>query len=98
MRITNARWPQFVRRGAYYEVAMAITQDFYKALASDTPLESLRRAVADKLETGVPREQLVGELEELRLDLRRSGRQEDEDVVLEVMDFLTGFSSPHMRL
>lgn len=27
-----------------------------------------------------------------------SGREDDEDVVLEVMDFLTGWSSPHVRL
>ena len=29
---------------------------------------------------------------------RASGREDDEDVVLEVMDFLTDRSSPHMRL
>lgn len=77
---------------------MAITQDFYAALASEKPLESLRRAVARELEAGVPRERLIAQLEELRADLRRSGREEDEDVVLEVMDFITGWSSPHMRL
>jgi hypothetical protein len=77
---------------------MAITQDFYAALASEEPLEGLRRAVARELEAGVPRERLVAELEDLRADLRRSSREDDEDVVLEVMDFLTGWSSPHMRL
>ena len=77
---------------------MAITQDFYAALASEKPLESLRRTVARELEAGVTRERLIAQLEELRADLRRSGREDDEDVVLEVMDFLTGWSSPHMRL
>jgi len=77
---------------------MAITQDFNAALASERPLESLRRAVARELEAGVPRERILAQLEELRGDLRRSGREEADDVVLEVMDFLTGWSSPHMRL
>jgi hypothetical protein len=77
---------------------MAITQDFHAALASEDPLESLRRAVARELDAGVPRTLLTAQLEELRADLRRSGREDDEDVVLEVMDFLTGWSSPHMRL
>ncbi len=35
-------------------------------------------------------EQLVAQLGELRVNLRRNGREEDEDVVLKVMDFLTG--------
>jgi len=77
---------------------MAITQDFYAALASEEPLETLRRTVARELKAGVPRERILGQLEELRADLRRSGREDDENLVLEVMDFLIGWSSPHMRL
>ena len=30
--------------------------------------------------------------------MREANRETDEDVVLEVMDFLTGWCSPHMRL
>lgn len=77
---------------------MAITQDFYAALASEQPLERLRRTVARELEAGVPRERLVAQFEDLRADLRASGREDDEEVVLEVMDFLTEWSSPHTRL
>lgn len=77
---------------------MAITQDFYAALVSEKPLERLRRTVARELEAGVPRERLVAQFEDLRADLRASGREDDEEVVLEVMDFLTEWSSPHTRL
>lgn len=77
---------------------MAITQDFNAALASEKPLERLRRTVERELEAGVPRERVIAQLEDLRADLRASGREHDEDVVLEVMDFLTGWSSPHVRL
>jgi hypothetical protein len=37
-------------------------------------------------------------LEELRAELRQEGLTEAEDTVLEVMDFLTGWSSRHMRI
>jgi hypothetical protein len=31
----------------------------------------------------------------LRADFRRSPRKDDEDIVLEVMDFVAGWSGPH---
>jgi hypothetical protein len=37
-------------------------------------------------------------LEELRFELREEGREDAEDTVLDVMDFITGWSSPHMRI
>jgi len=76
---------------------MAITEDFNAALASEKPLERLRRTVERELEAVVRREQLLAQLEDLRADLRASSREDDEDVVLEVMDFLTGWFSPHVR-
>jgi hypothetical protein len=78
--------------------AMAITSDFQAALASEEPREGLRQAVAHELEGGTSRENVLAQLEQLRADLRARGREDDEDVVLEVMDFVTGFCSPHMRL
>ena len=77
---------------------MAAPSGLYAALASENALENLRQAVRRELETGVPRERLIAQLEDLRADLRASGCEDDEDVVLEVMDFLTGWSSPQMRL
>jgi hypothetical protein len=37
-------------------------------------------------------------LRALRGHLRDAGRDADEDMVLEVMDFLAGWSSPHMKI
>ena len=42
------------------------------------------------------RRQVLNDLEEFRELLREHG--EDEDVVLDVMDFLTGWCSPHERI
>jgi hypothetical protein len=44
------------------------------------------------------REELLEALERIRLNLREKGRSDIEDIVLDVMDFVTGWSSPHMRV
>jgi hypothetical protein len=36
--------------------------------------------------------------EQARHYLREAGRESEEDVVMEVMDFLVGWCSPHMSL
>jgi hypothetical protein len=73
---------------------MATTDEFRAALASDNRLDDLRRVAEHELRDGVPREQVVARLEALRAGLP----DRDEDVVLEVLDFVTGWCSPHVRL
>ena len=46
----------------------------------------------------MPRREVLGQLESLRIELRGSERGDEEDVVLDVMDFVSGWSSPHMQL
>jgi hypothetical protein len=57
-------------------------------------LDDLRRAAEHELRAGIPREHVVARLEALRPGLSDG----DEDVVLEVLDFVTGSCSPHVRL
>jgi hypothetical protein len=60
---------------------------------------SLREVVAHELhDRHVDRDVLLDELESLRAELREADREDLEDVVLEVMDFVTGWASPHVRL
>ncbi len=73
---------------------MAITGEFRAALVSEHRLDDLRRAAESELQAGTPREQVVAKLEALRTGLTDS----DEDVVLEVLDFVTGWCSPYARL
>jgi hypothetical protein len=68
-------------------------------LRSPMPLYSLREVVRQRLDgTGVAHEQVRNELKEFRSWLREQGRSDDEDVVLDVLDLLAGFSSSRMSL
>ena len=71
---------------------------FEHALDSESPTMELRRVVQDLVSAGADRDQIRGEVEALRSRLRRADQEADEDVVLEVLDFLTGWSSPHMKI
>jgi hypothetical protein len=71
---------------------------YEEALAAAEPTLALREAVVRAREAGVGRDVVQGQLEALREHLRRAGRDEHEDVVLGVMDFLAGWSSPHTTI
>lgn len=72
---------------------------FEAALRADDPVDQLSTVVRRLLRnSGTGREALLGELESLRAVLRAEGRDADEDLVLEVMDFLAGWASPHMKI
>jgi hypothetical protein len=81
---------------------MAVNQDifsaFHQALDSPEPVLKVRDLARSELEHGVSRSEVLGQLESLRIELRGGGRSEQEDVVLDVMDFVSGWSSPHMQL
>lgn len=53
----------------------------------------LRVLVKEELASGTPRGEIINALRELRK--RDPGR---EDIVLDVLDFVTGWSSPHVSL
>jgi hypothetical protein len=75
------------------------TRDFRAALTSADPLMELRELVRHELEAHpLGRPYVLEGLEELRSELRDEGLTEAEDTVLEVMDFVTGWCSPHMRV
>jgi hypothetical protein len=71
---------------------------FEDALATPEPTPALREAVVQARSAGVGRDTVEQQLRALREHLQRAGRDADEDVVLEVMDFLAGWSSPHMKI
>jgi hypothetical protein len=74
---------------------------FHEALDSPEPVLKVRDLARSELEHGVSRSEVLGQLESLRIELRGGGRFDEEDVVdvvLDAMDFVSGWSSPHMRV
>ncbi len=72
---------------------LALAEPYERALLT------IRGYAAGLLDTGYPREVLYEDFERARHVLTRRGAPEDaEDVVLDVMDLLVGFSSSHMKL
>jgi hypothetical protein len=59
---------------------------------------TIREHVAELISSGVGRDAILEGLDGLRAELRTGGQDAAEDTILEVMDFLVGFSGPHMRL
>ena len=81
---------------------MAVNPDifsaFHQALDSPEPVLKVRDLARSELEHGVSRAEVLSQLESFRIELRGGGRSDQEDVVLDVMDFVSGWSSPHMQL
>lgn len=77
---------------------MDVQSRFEQAFGYDQPMLRLRAEVEQLLIEGYDRDLLYSQLDAFRSVLLASGRDADDDVVLEVMDFLTGWCSPDMNL
>jgi hypothetical protein len=75
-----------------------IDQRIEQALRSTTPVVELRSLIVHLLGDGRPRETILQLFEAAREEMRQTGREVDEEVVMDVMDFLVGWCSPHMKL
>jgi hypothetical protein len=77
---------------------MHIDEIFEQALHSEAPVLELRSLALRLSSEGYDRAAFIEKFEEVRQELRQSDREADEDAVMDVLDFLTGWCSPHMRL
>jgi hypothetical protein len=68
------------------------------ALRGPNALQQLREIAQEMLDQGQDRASILALFEQTRQQLRDERREAEEDVVLEAMDFLAGWCSPHMRL
>src|SRR5262245_3390139 len=71
---------------------------FEQALRSGEPVAGLRQLATEQLGQGLTREEVLARFEQVRQQLRSADREEDEDAVLDVMDFLVGWCSPHAKI
>jgi hypothetical protein len=71
---------------------LALAEPYERALST------IRGYAAGLLDTGYPRDELYRDFERARGVLERREASGAEDTVMDVMDFLAGFSSSHMKL
>jgi hypothetical protein len=65
------------------------------ALKQSDPVIQLKSAVKDMIVDGYNREDIIDEFELLRKEL---SDETEENVVLDIMDFVVGWCSPHMKI
>ena len=72
---------------------------FDEALHAGTPSAQLAAVIAELLAAGYARDTLYAALERfVVMDLRPSNRDRDEEIVFEVMDRLSGWCAPGVKL
>src|SRR5690349_6968726 len=69
-----------------------------RALQSQEPLLALRSLAQEFVAERHSTTDVIKLFEEARERVRAAGREADEDLLLDVMDFLTGWCSPHLNL
>jgi ribosomal 50S subunit-associated protein YjgA (DUF615 family) len=77
---------------------MPLDPRIQEALSSADPLIRLRALVQGLQAQGQDQSAILELFEQARQQLREQGREAEEDVVTEVMDFLVGWCSPRMSL
>jgi len=75
-----------------------IDERIEQALTSREPVKELRDLVVHLVADDQTREAILELFERARQQLRLADREGDEDAVMDVMDFLVGWCSPHMKL
>ena len=77
---------------------MILDERLEQALRAQEPVKELRSLVTRLYSEGHERAAVLEIFEKARRHLRQAGREADEDAVMEVMDFLVGWCSPHVKL
>jgi hypothetical protein len=77
---------------------MPLDERFELALSSPEPVESLLSLALELSSEGRNRDEILSRFEEVRRSLREAERESDEDSVMDVMDFLVGCCSPHIKI
>lgn len=77
---------------------MSVDPRIQNALNGPSPFEDLRALVAILQAEGQDQTAILGLFERTRQQLREAEREADEDIVMEVMDCLVGWCSPHVSL
>lgn len=77
---------------------MVIDARIEESLAGAAAVDQLRSLAISLQREGQSQDSILDFFDQARKALGAAGREADEDAVLEVMDFLVGWCSPHMDL
>jgi len=77
---------------------MTLEQRFEEALDCLEPVEALRSLVLELSAKGYNKTAIMQIFEKQRQQLRSANREAEEDAVMDVMDLLVGWCSPHAQL
>jgi hypothetical protein len=77
---------------------MTFDESLERALHADEPAKELRSLAVQLFSEGHEKAAVLELFEGARQRLRQANRETDEDAVMDAMDFLVGWCSPHMRL
>lgn len=77
---------------------MTLDNRFEKALGSSNSVKALRSLVLELSMAGFDKTAILEIFEQQRQRLRTANRESAEDAVMDVMDFLVGWCSSHMKL
>jgi hypothetical protein len=74
-----------------------LSSDIASAAAANDA-EDLRDALQRELAAGRTRKSLIEEITAAMLTSRANGRDQEEDLLLDALDWLTGWTSPGLKL
>jgi hypothetical protein len=77
---------------------MPLDERFGMALQSRDPVQQLRSLALGLSSQGYDKAAIIDKFEEVRQQLRQEEREADEDAVMDAMDCLAGWCSPHMTI
>ena len=77
---------------------MNIQDKLEAALQSEQPEDELQNLVVELHAQGNSQKEIYLMFEDFRDHLRRHNRESDEDKILDVMDVIVGWCSPHCRI
>ena len=77
---------------------MRAHEEIVLALSSPEPFKQLHALAVNLLDRGSDRATVIQEFQQVQQQLREANREAEEDLVMDVLDCLVDWCSPHMRI
>lgn len=89
----------FYRSSKEIQVIMDdVAQELRNVIELNNGISPVWEKMRDMIFAGTDRDLIFAKLEDLRLQFRSNGREQEEDMTLEAMDYFVGWCAPMYRL